>query len=96
MKKQAIKIKTFAEIKKEWLKDPKVKKEYDNLRLEYALVGAIIEKRVKKGLTQKDLAQKIGTKQSSIARFESGGYNPTLLFVKKLADALGVTISVRV
>ena len=89
-------MKTFREIEKEWLKDPEFRKACDNHQLEYSLICAIIDERIKKGLTQKELAKKIGTKQSSIARFESGAYNPTLLFVKKLADALGVTITVKV
>ena len=89
-------MKTFDEILKKWLEDPEFKSGYDSLGLKYGLIRAIIEGRTKKGLTQKKLAQKIGTKQSSIARFESGTYNPTISFVKKLADALGVTIHVGV
>jgi ribosome-binding protein aMBF1 (putative translation factor) len=80
----------------ELLKDPEYKKAYDSLELEFKLIEAIIEQRIKKGLTQKQLAEKIGTKQSAIARFESGTYNPTLSFLKKLAQALGVTITVKV
>lgn len=89
-------MKTFDEIKKEWLKDPEFKKKYTSLSLEYGLISAIIERRIKSGLTQKKLAKKIGTKQSSIARFESGTYNPTLSFIRKLTEVLGVTITVKI
>ena len=40
-------------------------------------------------MTQKQLAEKVGTKQSSIARLESGNYNPSLQFLQKVANALG-------
>lgn len=78
------------------MKEPAFKKAYDDLGLEFALIDAMIRQRVKKGITQKQLAEKIGTKQSSIARFESGNYNPSLAFVQKLAGALGAKINVRV
>lgn len=85
---------TFDDIHTKWMKDPKYKKAYDALEFEFSLVNAIIEARIKKGVTQKMLAEKMGTKQSSIARFESGTYNPTLAFVQKLANALNVKIKV--
>jgi transcriptional regulator with XRE-family HTH domain len=44
--------------------------------------------RLIKGLTQKELAEKAGTKQSNIARAESGAYLPSLSFLKRIADAL--------
>ena len=86
---------TFREIRKEWMKDPVFKKASKELELEFALIRAILDARINKGVTQKELADKIGTKQSSIARFESGAYNPTLLFVQKLAHALDIKIRVR-
>jgi len=87
-------MKTFSQFKKESLKRPGVKKAYGDLELEFKLIEAIIEKRIKKGLTQKQLAAKMRTKQSAIARFETGHANPTLSFIKKLADALNVKIEV--
>lgn len=94
--KKIIKFKSFDETKAKWLKYPAVKKAYDDLELEFALISAMIDYRIKKGITQKQLAEKIGTKQSSIARFESGNYNPTLAFVQKIAHAVGAKIEVRV
>jgi len=85
---------TFRELSDKWMKDPKFKKAYDELDLEYSLIQAILDNRIKKGVTQKELAEKAGTKQSSIARFESGAYNPTLSFIQKLATALDVKIRV--
>ena len=74
---------------KEALKDPAFKAEYDKLEPEFAVIEAILEARVKKHMTQEQLAKKIGTKQSAIARIESGNANPSIGFLQKLAEALG-------
>ena len=79
----------FNDYKKEVLKNPRVKAEYDRLQPEFTLINALIEARKNKGLTQAQLAQKIGTKQSAIARIESGNANPSIGFLQKLAEALG-------
>jgi transcriptional regulator with XRE-family HTH domain len=48
----------------------------------------MIKIRIEQGLTQKELAEKIGTRQSNISRIESGKYNPSLEFLKKVAKGL--------
>ena len=78
----------FDDFLKESLKNPKIKTEYDKLQPEFAVIRAIIRVRVDKGITQKELASKIGTKQSVISRLESGRANPSVNFLKKLAQAL--------
>jgi ribosome-binding protein aMBF1 (putative translation factor) len=75
------------------MKDPVYKKAYDSLDLEFAIIDALIRARALQGMTQEKLAKKIGTKQSAIARFESGRANPTLAFVQKLSDALDIKIT---
>lgn len=92
--KKQKKYTSLAEIHTKWMKDSKYKKAYEELELEFALIRAILDARIHKGVTQKELAEKIGTKQSSIARFESGKYNPTLSFVQKLANALDLKIKI--
>lgn len=79
----------FENLKNELLKDPEIKAEYDSLEPEYELIKKIIKARTEINMTQKELAEKIGTKQSSIARLESGNYNPTIQFLQKVANALG-------
>jgi predicted transcriptional regulator len=81
-------MKSYATFKKQLLKDTAVSRIYNELGPEFALVQMIIEKRIKKGLTQLELARRIGTKQSAIARLESGRYNPTLVFLERVAKAL--------
>lgn len=80
---------------KESLKDPEFKAEYDKLQPEFALIRAIIEGRTKKGVTQEKLAKRIGTKQSVISRLETGRANPSVSFLKKLAQALGTRLEIR-
>lgn len=85
----------FNDFLKESLKNPKIKAEYDKLQPEFAVISAVIEARMRKGVTQEDLAKKIGTKQSVISRLESGRANPSVAFLKKLAQALNAHLEIR-
>ena len=89
-------MKNYKQFKAETLKNHKVKKGYENLETEFAVIESIIEKRLEKRMTQAQLARRIGTKQSSVARLESGTYNPTLSFLRKVAGALDAQLSVSV
>ncbi len=80
---------------KEMLKNPRFKKEYDKLEPEFALIEAIIDARIKRGITQKILAKRMGTKQSVISRLESGNANPSFSFLKRLARALETDIQIK-
>jgi transcriptional regulator with XRE-family HTH domain len=48
------------------------------------------------GMTQAELAERVGTKKSNISRLESGRYNPSLDFLVKVADGLGRQITMKV
>lgn len=74
--------------------DPELKAEYDALKPEFDLISQIIKFRNENNLTQKELADIIGTKQSNISRLESGEYNPSLDFLKKVAKGLGKEIKI--
>lgn len=89
------KYRNFNDFLKESLKNPKIKAEYDKLQPEFAMIQAVIDVRMKKGVTQKELAQKIGTKQSVISRLESGRANPSVGFLKKLAQALNSHLEIK-
>ena len=88
-------MKNWKTFEKELLKNPKVRKEYERLQPEYAVISAMIQARIKKGLTQKELANKMGTKQSVISRLESGTGNPSVAFLKKFADALDINLQIK-
>src|SRR3989338_3359278 len=99
MKKEQIKkvdtksLPNFLDLHKELLKNPKILKAYNDLAPEYALIEAIIDSRIKKNISQKMLAKRLWTGQSAISRLESGTYNPTFSFVKKLAKALDTDLT---
>ena len=80
----------YEDLLKQQLKNPKIRKEYEALGGEFGLAKEIIELRIRNKLTQKQLAQQIGTSQPSIARLESGNYhNLSLSFLRRIAEALG-------
>jgi predicted transcriptional regulator len=87
-------MKTWKTFKKELLADKKTAKEFRKLEAYYELITQLIEKRREKGFTQSQLALKVGTKQSAIARLESGNVNPSLGFLEKVADALESKIKI--
>lgn len=78
------------------LRNPEVRREYENLQPKYAVIRAVLDARIKSGITQAQLADRAGTTQSAIARFESGSGNPTLDFLTKISHALGKEIKVTV
>ena len=77
------------------LKNEAVKNELKMNEAEYKIIEEIIMARKEKKLTQKDLAELIGTKQSNISRLESGNYNPSLDLLNRIALAVGKELEVR-
>lgn len=73
----------------EWRKDPAYVREYEALEQEFALASAVIGARLRAGLTQAELAERMGTSQSAVARLESGSARPSVATLEKLAHATG-------
>lgn len=91
-----MKIYDADEMLKEELKNPKFRKEYEALAEEFEVAKQVIDLRLKQGLTQKALAEKIHTSQSCIARLESGSYrNISLSFLRRVGQALGAVPEVK-
>ena len=84
----------FDDFLQEQLKDPTIAAEYKRLGPTYEIIGQMIDLRYEQEMTQKELAARAGTKQSSISRMESGNYNPTLSFLQKIATAFGKELKV--
>ena len=80
---------TYKDFKKRLLKNKNIKEEYERLRPEFEVLDKIISLRIKSNLTQKELANKLNTKQSAISRLERGMINPTMTFLNKLASVFG-------
>lgn len=74
-----------------------VRREYDRLADEFAFLDEILKARAETGLTQAELAARIGTTQSAVARLEApgGGHSPSIATLQKYANALGYRLQVR-
>ena len=77
----------ISELKEQWMKNPTFKAEYDALEDEFSLVRELIEARTRAGLSQAELAQRMGTTQSAIARLESGKAPPSMRTIARIAAA---------
>lgn len=82
------KERTFHESLNDFLKDPEIKKAYDDLETDDQVKRALIELRIRNNETQKKLADKLETKQAYISRVERGGVSPTVNYIARMADAL--------
>ena len=86
-------MRSFDSLKKEWLKDEKFAKVYYSKRPLRVSVREIKSARLEKGLSQKDLAEAIGTSQGVIARIESGRQNISYEMMLRLSRALGLRMN---
>ena len=79
---------------KKWMKNKDYRQAYDELASEFALARAVIKARVTAGLTQEQLAQRMETTQSVIARLESGRTRPSTQTLDRLANATGTRLKI--
>ena len=88
---------THKELKARALERADVKAEYDRLDEEFAFLDEFLKARAAAGITQAEVAERIGTTQSAIARLESGGgkHSPSLATLQKYAHALGCRLELR-
>ena len=88
-------MKDWSVLKKDLLKNPKLKKLYEESQPEYEIARAIIRARIVQKITQEELAKKMNTTQSVISRVEQAKTSPSLSFLKRLAAALNTTLQVQ-
>lgn len=91
----AVRNQPLSEYIAEQMKRPSFREAWDALEPEFSLIEQLIELRLRRGLTQAQLAKRAGTKQPSIARLESGRGAPNLAFLRKVADALDANVEIR-
>ena len=84
----------FEKIAAKWRKDAEFMREYDALEEEFALAHALIKARADAGLTQAELAERMGTTQSAVARMEGGKARPSTTTLAKVAAATGTRLRV--
>ena len=83
-----------SDLHKKWSRDPEYQEAYKALGLEFELARSVIEARTRAGLTQEQLARRMGTTQSVIARLESGRVCPSTKTLEKLAQATGTRLKI--
>jgi ribosome-binding protein aMBF1 (putative translation factor) len=77
------------DLHRKWMKDPGYRKEYDALEEEFALAAEVAKARDRAGLSQAELARRMKTTQSTIARLESGRGLPSTRTLGRFAKATG-------
>jgi len=82
------------DLHKDWSRDPDYRAAYDGLRPEFELARALIEARTRAGLTQAQLAKRMKTTQSAVARMESGRVRPSTKTLEKVARATGTRLKI--
>ena len=90
---------THRELVTKMLKEPEVKAEYDAQAEEFALLDQLLQARRRAGLTQAEVAARMGTKPPAVARLEAGGgsrqHSPSVATLRKYADAVGCRLEIR-
>ena len=85
----------ITEMHKKWMKEPEYRKAYKTLDDEFAVAKAVIAARNRAGLTQMELARKMGTTQPVVARMEGGRIQPSLRTLQRLAAATDSRLTIR-
>lgn len=92
--KNKIKIFTLEDHLRKSLKDPEFKKIWEDSEAEYQLACKLIEARIARKMSQRDLAKKVGTSQAAISRIEAMNGNPSLSLLKRVANALNSKLQI--
>ena len=79
----------ISELKARWMADPEFRKGYEEADAEYYVIEALIRARNEANLSQAELAKRLGTTQSAIARLEAGGVSPSISTLRRYAIATG-------
>lgn len=85
----------FEEIAARLLENPAVKKEYDRLGPQFEIATELVRARIRAGLSRSEVAERMGTSQSAVARLESGQTLPSTKTLLRFADATGSKIELR-
>lgn len=89
-------MKKLKTLKAQLMKDPEFRVEYARIEEEYALIEAMVRARAAAKLTQAELAQRLGTTQSAVARLEGGRVSPSFATLRRYAEATGARLSVSI
>ncbi len=94
MPKGVVKMSDLKELTDELMREEDFRREYDALQPEMDIKRAMMDARIRAGLTQTELSKKTGISQADISRLENGTRNPSLSLLKRLADAMNATLKI--
>ncbi len=78
----------------EQLKESPIKKELESIQPEVEAIRTMVRTRIERGLTQKDLAERVGMDQADISKLENGSRAPSLKLLKKLAEGMDMELRI--
>ena len=87
-------MRKFDDFLAEQLEDEDFRQEYENLQPEVDVIRAMIEARISKNLTQKQLAERTGINQADISKLENGTRNPSIKLLKRLAEGMDMALKI--
>ena len=94
-----IAMKTHDELVQAWMEDPAFVREYAALDEEFTLVDELLRARKEAGLTQAEVAERMATQPSVVARLEAGGgrqkHSPSIATLQKYAEAVGCRLEIK-
>ena len=82
------------ELKNELMADEDFRQEYEAIQPELNITRAIMDARIRAGITQTQLSKRSGISQADISRLENGNRNPSLNLLKRLATAMDSTLRI--
>ena len=77
-----------------WSQDPDYRRDYDELGSDFDFVRSLIQARIDAGLTQAELAERMSTTQSVVARLESGRVHPSTRTLERIAQSTGTRLRI--
>ena len=87
-------MKTLKEYKREQMKNPEFVEAYEEIQPEMSVIRAMIDARLSRGMTQKELAEATGIAQGEISKLENGTRNPSIKLLQRLAEGMDMKLSV--
>ncbi|MCX6793621.1 MAG: helix-turn-helix transcriptional regulator [Candidatus Gottesmanbacteria bacterium] len=95
MKKRPIAI-PLEKLKADLMKDPEFRREYERLEPEFQIASQMIGARIKKKMSQEELARRAHTGQAVISRLEGMNAHPSISLLSRVAQALGTKIQITI
>ena len=94
--KKNIKLISADKLHRDLMKNPKYRREYEKLETEFQIAGQILEARIKKKMSQEELAKKVKTGQAVISRLEGMNGKPSISLLERVAKALDTKIELTI